>query len=85
MRGLAAAGLGATLCLLTPLASRAAEPTETYVVQKGDTLYELGRRYFVSDRDYRIVARLNGVRDPRRLQAGAVLKVPTRLLRLRQV
>lgn len=81
----AAAAAGLALHLLASLPSVAAEPMETYVVRQGDTLYELGRRYFAGPQDYRTVARLNRISDPRRLQAGAKLKVPVRLLRVTPV
>lgn len=76
---------GALTLAFVSVSAEAAEPAETYVVRKGDTLYEIGRLYLVRPTDYRTVARLNGVHDPRRLKVGAKLKVPTRLLRTRQV
>ena len=81
----AAVAAGSALGFLASLPAAAAEPMETYVVRKGDTLYELGRRYFSRAEDYRTVARLNRVRDPRSLQVGARLKVPARLLRVTPV
>lgn len=58
---------------------------ETYVVRRGDTLYGLAQRYFLRIDDYRIVQKLNGVADPRRLRVGARLKTPVRLLRTQVV
>lgn len=52
-----------------------------YVVKPGDTLYDLAARYLLRIDDYREVQRLNRVREPRRLPAGAKLQVPARLLR----
>lgn len=75
----AIAGLAFQALAAAPALS--AEPVERYVVQQGDTLYELARRYFVRG-DYRTVQRLNRVADPRRLQVGTQLKVPARLLRI---
>lgn len=80
-----AAAAGALTFALAAFSAQAAEPVETYVVRKGDTLYEFGRLYLVRASDYRTVARLNGVRDPRRLKVGTTLKVPARMLRTRQV
>ncbi len=45
----------------------------TYRVQRGDTLSEIARRYQVSVRE---LMRMNGIRNPRRLQPGQRLKIP---------
>ncbi|KQW70707.1 hypothetical protein ASE17_17710 [Phenylobacterium sp. Root77] len=76
-----AAIAGLALQALAAAPAMSAEPVERYVVQPGDTLYELGRRYFAGG-DYRTVQRLNRVADPKRLQAGSQLKVPARLLKI---
>lgn len=79
-RSLAAFAMaGATLAGLP--AATAAEPVEIYVVRKGDTLFELGERYWLNADSYRIVQRQNQVINPRRLSVGRKLKVPARLLR----
>ncbi len=46
---------------------------ETYVVQPGETLTVIARRYKVSPE---IIMRINGIRDARRLRAGQRIKVP---------
>lgn len=56
-------------------------PTTSYVVRRGDTLSGLADRYLVRPSAYREVARLNGVREARRLPVGRVLRVPIPLLR----
>lgn len=55
--------------------------TTVYVVKQGDTLFDLAARYLVRPSDYHAVARLNGVRDPRRLGVGRSLRIPLPLLR----
>lgn len=77
----AAAIAGLMLQALAAAPAGAAEPIERYVVQPGDTLYDLGRRYFTGG-DYRPVQRLNRISDPRRLKVGSELKVPARLLKI---
>ncbi len=56
-------------------------PDARYVVRKGDTLYDLGTRYFVRPGDYQVVARANQIADPRRLRPGSTLVVPYRVLK----
>ncbi|MGP4021067.1 GH25 family lysozyme [Saccharopolyspora sp. 5N708] len=48
-------------------------PAETYVVQPGDTLSEIGQRLGV---DWREIARVNGIADPDLIYVGQVLKIP---------
>lgn len=43
-----------------------------YVVQSGDSLARIGQRYGVS---WEFLARINGIRDPKRIRAGQRLKV----------
>ena len=49
-----------------------------HTVHPGDTLYEIGRRYGASHHE---IARVNGIRDPRRLRPGQVLRIPGRKFR----
>jgi hypothetical protein len=68
--GLALAVLGAQ----APLPS--AQDTVTYTVRAGDTLEQLSRAYLVRGRDWRALARLARVRDPRRLPVGRQIAIP---------
>jgi hypothetical protein len=52
-----------------------------YEVRSGDTLYHLAQRYLESPEDWRVLARLNRVADPRRLTIGATLLIPADRLR----
>ncbi|MCX7284866.1 MAG: FecR domain-containing protein [Novosphingobium sp.] len=52
-----------------------------YSVRKGDSLFTLGRQSFDRPDHYRIVQRLNGIADPRRIPVGTVLKIPLGVLR----
>lgn len=58
-----------------------ASRTVAYEVKPGDTLYGLAERYLIHRSDYRAVARLNRVADPRRLSVGRPLQIPLPLLR----
>lgn len=49
------------------------EGTETYIVQKGDTLSKIAKKYSTS---YRVLARLNGIASPYFLYPHQVLSVP---------
>jgi len=46
---------------------------ERYAVQPGDVLIQIGRRFSVP---HEIIMRLNGIRDPRRIRPGQILKIP---------
>lgn len=78
-----AAWLGAALLLATPAAAQATRGGETirYVVQPGDTLFDLGARYLLRTADYRRVQSLNRVANPRRMPVGRVLSIPVGLLK----
>ncbi len=76
----------APMVLLTGAPARSqgvadAPATIAYVVKPGDTLFDLAERYLVRPGDYRAVARLNRVSDPRRLGVGRSLAIPLPLLR----
>lgn len=47
--------------------------TDSYTIERGDSLYRLSRRYNVKIRDLK---RYNGISNPRALKPGMVLKVP---------
>jgi LysM repeat protein len=48
------------------------------VVKKGDTLWEFAVKYLGSGLRWGEIARLNGVKDPRKLRIGLRLKIPPR-------
>lgn len=48
----------------------------TWKVQRGKTLSSLSRTFYGSANRASAIARLNGIRDPRRMQAGAKLRIP---------
>jgi len=51
--------------------------THGHVVQQGETLAAIARRYYGRAADWREIADGNGIEDPRRLRPGTVLAVPT--------
>jgi LysM repeat protein len=57
-----------------PVAKPAAA-TRTYVVDKGDTVTYIAKRFDVSTAD---LLKLNGITDPKKLQPGKTLKVPAK-------
>ena len=48
-------------------------------VERGETLYRIGKAYGVSDRE---LARVNGIRQPERIEVGQVLVIPHATRRL---
>src|SRR5436189_5440431 len=48
-------------------------------VERGETLYRIGKAYGVSDGE---LARLNGIRDPARIEVGQVIVIPHATRRL---
>lgn len=66
----------ASLCsgcgLLGPKLNESGEPF--HVVVAGDTLHEIGERFAVPARE---IQDLNGIADPRQLQVGQVLRIPS--------
>ena len=62
--------------LATPAKPKpAATGSRTHVVGKGDTIYNVARRYKLSPNE---IMRSNGIGDPSRLQMGQVLKITVR-------
>lgn len=48
----------------------------SYLVKKGDTLWDLADKNLGDGSRWREIAKLNGVKDPRKLQIGSKLKFP---------
>ena len=61
------------LGMLLFLAARPAFGDGAYVVQPGDTLEAIGRRLGIA---WTLIAQLNDIKDPTRLQVGQVLDIP---------
>ena len=61
------------LFALLPLALEAAEPI-THVLQKGETLYAISRKYEVP---YEALASANSITDPTKVKIGTVLVIPS--------
>jgi LysM repeat protein len=47
--------------------------TRTYTVKSGDTLSGIAARFGVT---WQAIAKLNGIKDPRTIRTGMVLKIP---------
>ncbi len=54
-----------------------------YIFKPGDTLYDLGTKYFRKPGDYRVVQRLNRIANPRKISIGKRVTIPFRLLKYR--
>lgn len=55
-----------------PAKPKPATGSRTHVIQKGDTIYNVAKRYSLSPGE---IMRANGISDPSRLQMGQVLKI----------
>ncbi|MCK4315229.1 MAG: LysM peptidoglycan-binding domain-containing protein, partial [Anaerolineae bacterium] len=65
------------LMLLIGVVPASAAPSEScpvHVVQRGETLYSIARRYGV---DMWTIARANGITNPNRIYVGQRLAIPT--------
>jgi hypothetical protein len=58
-----------------------ATDSQSYRVQRGDTLLALGQRYLISTSAVGEVQQLNRIANPRRIPVGTRLMIPRRLLR----
>lgn len=68
----------------SPAAPRSSAPIDTpvtYVVRRGDTLYDLAKAYLRRPSDYHHVQRANQISRPRVLRIGARLRIDPALLR----
>ena len=65
----------------TPVSARPPADTYTHTIAKGDTLIALSQQLLIEPRNWRRLARLNRVRDPRRLRPGRPLLIPVSLMR----
>lgn len=75
-------GLLAVASLVFPPAVLAAPSAPLpYVVRPRDTLIGIGRALLIRPGDWREVARLNRIGDPRRLPIGKVVLIPAQLMR----
>lgn len=79
--GLAATAMNGAAMAATPAAGAMID----YPVKAHDTLEGLARRYMLALRDAALVARLNGVRHPRRLTIGQVLHIPADRLKVERL
>jgi nucleoid-associated protein YgaU len=61
---------------LKQLNLKSPDRTHAHVLEAGETLDRVAHRYYLRAGDWRPIARANGIRDPRRLDPGLVLRVP---------
>jgi len=64
--------------------SQADNPRVEYRFQSGDTLIALAKKYFRKPSDYRIVQRINRIRNPYRIPIGKKVVIPFHLLKYRK-
>lgn len=70
--------------LLASMPVYASDEEWLLTVQDGDTLISIGQRYLQNPASWSVIAKLNNVPNPRRLQPGSTLRIPVPLLK-RQV
>ena len=51
------------------------EAPKTYVVKKGDTLWDIAKRELNNEMLYKEIAKINNITEPRKLQIGIVLRL----------
>lgn len=79
MQGIGRRGPGLLLLLVAAGGAVADEPAmRRHLVRPGDNLYTLAERELQDAREWTVLAEINGVRDPLRLQPGTVLLLPPR-------
>ncbi|MBI1294315.1 LysM peptidoglycan-binding domain-containing protein [bacterium] len=59
----------------SPVFTQQAQETTTYVVQRGDTLFSIARRFGTTVAE---LSRLNGITNPNLIRVGQRLRIPTR-------
>ncbi len=65
-----------------PVDARVEEPDVVfYYVKPGDTLIGIARHVSGDGSNYQIIQQKNGIREPRKLMAGALLEIPRELVR----
>lgn len=48
----------------------------TYEVKKGDTLYQISRKFYNDPQKYKLIMEANGIEDPNKIMAGQILVIP---------
>lgn len=61
--------------------SASAERMYSHTAAQGDTLLGLASRYLSKVSDWPVVAKLNGIADPRRIPVGTTVRIPVSLMR----
>ncbi len=57
------------------------QPEWRYSVRPGDNLIHFGQRYLINPDDWRVLQKLNKIKNPERMQLGQVLRVPLALVK----
>ena len=73
--------LACALALAAPVLAQPAAEMWEHRISPRDTLLGLHASLLRPDADWRVVQRLNGIKDPRRLQPGSMLRIPVSMLR----
>jgi hypothetical protein len=57
------------------------QPEWRYSVRPGDNLIHFGRRYLINPDDWRVLQKLNKIKNPHHMQLGQILRVPLALVK----
>ncbi|MCA1851132.1 MAG: LysM peptidoglycan-binding domain-containing protein [Beggiatoa sp.] len=60
-----------------PPPARTAPPTDTYTIQRGDTLIAIAAHFYGDASQWSVIAQANPKADPRRLRVGQEIKLPS--------
>ena len=81
MKSLRLASLATLFLAAAAPADAQPEGEVTYIVKRGDTLYDLAREYLIDDRTMTEIRTSNRIGTPRLLQIGQAIHIPRRHLR----
>jgi hypothetical protein len=59
----------------------ASQPEWRYSVRPGDNLIHFGRRHLINPDDWKVLQKLNQIKNPYRMQLGQILRVPLHLVK----
>ena len=49
---------------------------KTYTVQRGDSLFNIAKKFYGDGYQYKLLAQYNNMKNPNALEVGQVLKIP---------
>lgn len=69
------------VCILCCAPTLAADVMWRYTVRPGDNLIGLGDKHLINADDWKVIQRLNHIKDPHHIPMGSVLRIPLKLVK----